>query len=83
MKINIITLLILPVFLYGCASTANPGTKRWYDAQMQEIEAAYAEGELTKAEYLQLKVSAAQARSSLVGGALSGSPSHVYVTPTQ
>jgi len=51
--------LIAAFALSACATNPNkppePGSKKWYELRLQEIEAAKAEGKLTEEEYLRLK----------------------------
>ena len=55
-------LITLALALLGCATTPATGSKRWYDERLLEIETAYANEEISKAEYLSLKTEADSVR---------------------
>lgn len=70
--------LIMCLFFVGCA-TNSPGTRVWLDSQLAEIEESYSSGEISKAEYLQLKIDANQVRATRK----SKSSNYTYVQPVQ
>ena len=74
-----IALLFLSLSLTGCAfikPNMTPGSVFWHKDRLQEIEQAYENKEISKAEYIQLKTNAdqvvAQRRSAAFIGAMAG-----------
>lgn len=62
---------ILLIFLIGCSTIPKAGTKNWYHKRLEEIETAYQNGEITKAEYIHLKNETDQVRSTFRAGQIS------------
>ncbi len=68
---RILAILAISTLLAACASngepkTYEPGSKKWYDQRIQEIETAKAEGKLTDEEYLKLKGEADASRQEFI-----------------
>ena len=60
-----ILLVLLMMVLSGCiTANTNVGTRAWHSQRIQEIETAYKEGEITKAEYINLMNEADQVRAT-------------------
>jgi len=59
---------ICALFLAACATDPkappDPGSKKWYELRIQEIEASKAAGQLTDQQYLELKNQADATRSA-------------------
>ena len=62
---NLICLLALVMIVSGCITpNYSAGTPAWHGRRLQEIEDAYQDGEITKAEYIHLKNEADQVRAT-------------------
>ncbi len=65
---RILVTILLALAISACATNPNappdPGTKKWYDLRIQEIEASKAAGQLTDQQYLELKNQADTTRSA-------------------
>lgn len=59
---KLIYLFIMVITISGCA-TSSIGSRGWYNKRIAEIEEAYQKGEITKAEYIQLKNEADNVRA--------------------
>ncbi len=68
---NVAVVAVCAALMAACASNGtpkppDPGSKKWYEQRIQEIETAKAEGKLTEEEYLSLKSQADDTRQEYI-----------------
>jgi hypothetical protein len=76
-RLLIVHLILISLIVSGCAANTS---KTVYLNQLQEIATAYQKNEISKAEYLKLKMEAENAyeqrRATIRAGAIAGTLSH-------
>ena len=63
---------IFLLFISSCSTTDYIGSLQWHEQRLKEIEDAFANGEITKAEYLSLKNETDNVRAVYNAGMMGG-----------
>lgn len=77
-----LVILAMGSLVAACASNGepkahDPGSKKWYDQRIQEIETAKAGGSLSEEEYLKLKTEADATRQEYIDARNDSTSAHV------
>ena len=79
---RVVAILLAGTLVASCASNGepkahDPGSKKWYEQRVQEIETAKADGKLTEEEYLKLKSEADGTRQEYIDARNDSTSAHI------